>query len=132
MKTVLTYGTFDTLHYGHINLLRQARLLGDRLIVGLSTDAFNSEKNKRASHSWLERKQNLETLRCVDRVFEESCWEQKIPDIKFWDASVFAIGSDWSGRFDFLNSFCEVVYLSRTAGVSSTLIRDALGEIGTF
>lgn len=126
MKKVLTYGTFDTLHYGHIRLLRRARMLGDYLIVGLSTDEFNKGKGKKAHHSWEERKRNLEELRCVDLVIPESTWEQKRHDVLAHSADIFTMGSDWVGHFDDLRDLCQVRYLDRTEGVSSTALRELL------
>jgi len=127
VKRVLTYGTFDTLHFGHIKLLARARALGDYLIVGLSTDEFNRLKNKRAFHSWDERKTLLEALRYVDLVIPENTWEQKLDDVRLYKADVFVMGSDWAGKFDDLSTECEVVYLGRTEGVSSTKIRQVVG-----
>ena len=129
MKRVLTYGTFDTLHFGHIRLLQRARALGDYLIVGLSTDEFNALKKKKSFHSWEERKAHLEALRYVDLVIPEERWEQKKFDINLYHVDVFTMGSDWSGRFDELNEFCEVKYLDRTDGISSTLIRGGLRNV---
>lgn len=126
MKRVLTYGTFDTLHYGHIRLLQRARTLGDYLIVGLSTDDFNALKNKRSLHSWEERRHHLEALRYVDLVIPENTWEQKVDDVRLYHVDVFTMGSDWAGKFDHLKDLCEVVYLERTDGVSSTMIRNGL------
>lgn len=126
MKRVLTYGTFDTLHYGHIRLLQRARALGDYLIVGLSTDDFNTTKHKQAFHSWEERKVHLEALRYVDLVIPENGWDQKPDDVKLYHVDVFTMGSDWEGEFDNLKELCEVVYLDRTNGISSTMIRSSL------
>ena len=128
MKRILTYGTFDTLHFGHIHLLQRARALGDQLIVGLSTDNFNVQKNKKAMHCWKERKFFLEALKCVDLVIAEKAWEQKSDDIELYHVDVFTIGSDWTGKFDFLSKYCEVVYLPRTPNVSSTQIRKILNS----
>jgi glycerol-3-phosphate cytidylyltransferase len=128
MKRVLTYGTFDTLHFGHVRLLQRARALGDYLIVGLSTDAFNRDKNKSAFHSWEERKLLLEALRYVDLVIAEENWEQKISDVEMYQIDTFTIGSDWEGKFDFLSDFCNVVYLPRTPLISSTQIRATLAD----
>ncbi len=128
MKRILTYGTFDTLHFGHIHLLQRARALGDQLIVGLSTDNFNVQKNKKAMHCWKERKFFLEALKCVDLVIAEKAWEQKSDDIELYQVDVFTIGSDWTGKFDFLSKYCEVVYLPRTPNVSSTQIRKILNS----
>lgn len=126
MKRVITYGTFDTLHFGHIRLLQRARALGDYLIVGLSTDEFNAIKGKAAFLSWEERKAHLEALRYVDLVIPENNWEQKRSDVTLYHIDVFTMGSDWDGKFDFLSDLCQVSYMSRTEGISSTLIRDAL------
>ncbi|MFT8871479.1 MAG: glycerol-3-phosphate cytidylyltransferase [Sporolactobacillus sp.] len=126
MKTVLTYGTFDLLHYGHINLLRRARALGDQLIVGLSTDEFNALKHKEAYHSFENRKQILEAIRYVDEVIPESSWDQKIHDVQEHDVSVFVMGDDWEGKFNFLEPYCQVVYLPRTSGISTTKIKEDL------
>lgn len=128
MKRILTYGTFDTLHFGHIRLLQRARKLGDYLIVGLSTDEFNELKNKKAYHSWEERKHLLESLRYVDLVIPESTWEQKVNDVKLYHVDIFTMGDDWNGKFDFLSEHCEVVYLPRTQSISSTEIRRILSE----
>ena len=126
MKRVLTYGTFDTLHFGHIRLLQRARALGDYLIVGLSTDAFNTEKKKTAFHSWEERKFLLEAIRYVDLVIAECSWEQKISDVKTYHVDTFTMGDDWEGKFDYLSEFCHVVYLPRTPSISSTQVRKIL------
>jgi glycerol-3-phosphate cytidylyltransferase len=128
MKRVLTYGTFDTLHFGHIRLLQRARALGDYLIVGLSTDEFNTKKNKSAFHSWEERKFFLEALRYVDLVIAEENWEQKITDVQMYHVDTFTMGSDWEGKFDFLSEYCDVIYLPRTPSISSTQIREALAD----
>jgi glycerol-3-phosphate cytidylyltransferase len=131
MKTVITYGTFDILHVGHINLLRRARALGDRLVVGLSSDEFNRGKHKSSLLNYENRKAVLESIRWVDEVFPENRWEQKIEDIRKYEASVFVMGHDWEGKFDFLSDCCEVVYLSRTADISTTEIKQTLGvEVG--
>ena len=126
MKRVLTYGTFDLLHIGHINILKRAKTFGDYLVVGLSTDNFNSIKNKTSYHSFLERKQLLESVRFVDLVIPEENWDQKIEDIKKYHIDVFVMGDDWKGKFDFLSDYCEVVYLPRTEGISTTKIRQDL------
>ena len=126
MKKVITYGTFDTLHYGHINLLERARSLGDYLIVGLSTDEFNRTKNKESFHNWNYRKNLLKSIKYVDLIIPEKNWEQKRKDIQFYDIDIFTMGSDWSGHFDHLNDLCEVVYLERTNGISSTKIKEVL------
>ena len=115
MKKIITYGTFDLLHYGHINLLQRAKEMGDYLIVALSTDEFNSvEKNKITYFSYEERKRLLEAIRYVDLVIPENSWEQKISDVKEFKIDTFVIGNDWKGKFDFLKEYCDVVYLERT------------------
>ena len=127
MKKVITYGTFDLLHYGHINLLQRARALGDYLIVALSTDEFNSkEKNKITYFSYEERKRLLEAIRYVDLVIPEQNWEQKISDVKEFKVDTFVMGDDWKGKFDFLKDYCEVVYLERTPEISTTKIKKDL------
>lgn len=128
MKTIITYGTFDILHVGHINLLRRARALGDRLVVGLSTDEFNRGKHKSALLNYDNRKAVLEAIRFVDLVFPEENWEQKADDIRKYAADIFVIGDDWRGKFDFLSSECEVVYLPRTTEISTTEIMQSLGK----
>jgi len=126
MKKVITYGTYDLLHVGHINLLRRAKALGDYLIVALSTDEFNAVKNKKAYYSYEDRKTILEAIRYVDEVIPERCWEQKIQDIIDHQVDVFVMGDDWKGKFDFLKDYCEVVYLPRTEGISTTKIKEDL------
>jgi glycerol-3-phosphate cytidylyltransferase len=126
MRRVITYGTFDTLHYGHIRLLQRARALGDYLIVGLSTDTFNATKGKAAHFSWEQRRADLLALRAVDLILPEETWEQKARDVADHGVAVFAMGDDWAGRFDDLTALCEVVYLPRTPEISSTMIRDRL------
>lgn len=131
MKKVITYGTFDLLHYGHINLLRRARELGDYLIVALSTDEFNwNEKSKKCYYSYDKRKQMLEAIRYVDEVIPEENWEQKNTDVVKYGVDVFVIGDDWKGKFDFLKDKCEVVYLPRTPEISTTQIKATLKESG--
>ncbi len=127
MKRVITYGTFDLLHYGHIKLLRRARALGDYLIVALSTDEFNSvEKNKKTYFSYEERRTLLESLRYVDLVIPENGWEQKRDDVLLYKADIFVMGDDWEGKFDFLKDICEVVYLPRTPEISTSKIKEDL------
>jgi glycerol-3-phosphate cytidylyltransferase len=120
MKKILTYGTFDLLHRGHINLLKRAKAMGDFLIVGLSTDEFNRIKNKSSFYSYEERKLILEAIRYVDLVIPEDNWEQKKLDIVEHEVDVFVMGDDWDGKFDDLKSQCEVIYLTRTSGISTT------------
>ncbi|MBM7551702.1 glycerol-3-phosphate cytidylyltransferase [Thalassobacillus pellis] len=123
MKKVITYGTFDLLHWGHINLLSRAKELGDYLIVAISTDEFNDIKNKKAYHSFENRKMILEAIKYVDEVIPEEDWEQKVQDVIDHDVDVFVMGDDWKGKFDFLEDHCEVVYLPRTVGISTTKIK---------
>ena len=128
MKRVITYGTFDLLHYGHINLLRRAKALGDYLIVVLSTDEFNwNEKHKKCFFSFEQRKQLLEAIRYVDLVISENNWEQKRTDVHEYHADIFVMGSDWEGKFDYLKEEgVEVVYLSRTPEISTSQIKEEL------
>lgn len=126
MKKVITYGTYDLLHSGHINLLRRAKELGDYLIVGLSTDEFNAVKEKKAYHSYEDRKMILEAIRYVDEVIPEQNWEQKVQDVIEHEIDIFVMGDDWEGHFDFLKEYCDVVYLPRTAGISTTKIKQDL------
>ncbi|MEN8078671.1 glycerol-3-phosphate cytidylyltransferase [Clostridioides difficile] len=126
MKKVITYGTFDLLHYGHISLLKRAKELGDYLVVALSTDEFNAIKGKKAHFSYEERKVILEAIRYVDEIIPENEWEQKIIDVRENNIDVFVIGDDWKGKFDFLKEYCEVVYLPRTEGISTTQIKEEL------
>lgn len=129
MRRVITYGTFDLLHYGHINLLRRAKKMGDYLIVALSTDEFNwNSKQKKCYFSYEKRKQLLEAVRYVDLVIPEENWEQKITDIQLYKVDTFVMGDDWKGKFDFLKDYCEVVYLPRTPEISTTQIKKELGE----
>lgn len=127
-RTVITYGTFDVLHIGHINLLRRARALGDRLVVGLSTDEFNSTKHKSSLLNYENRKVVLEAIRYVDLVIPERTWEQKLDDVREHRVATFVIGDDWAGKFDFLREVCEVRYLPRTEEISSTSIRQDLAS----
>lgn len=131
MKRVITYGTYDLLHWGHIRLLKRARALGDYLIVALSTDEINEFKGKKAYHSYEERKLMLEAIRYVDLVIPENDWEQKRGDIVKFNVDVFAIGDDWEGKFDYLEDLCEVVYLPRTDGISTTKIKQDLEKLTT-
>ncbi|TCI09193.1 glycerol-3-phosphate cytidylyltransferase [Dyella soli] len=120
---VLTYGTFDLFHVGHLNLLRNLKRLGDRLIVGVSTDAFNDQKGKKTVIPYEHRVQIVEAVRYVDAVFPESSWEQKAADVRRFGADIFAMGDDWIGKFDDLSELCEVVYLPRTKDISSTEVK---------
>lgn len=126
MKRVITYGTYDLLHYGHIELLRRARGMGDYLIVALSTDEFNQIKNKKSYYDYEQRKMMLESIRYVDLVIPEEGWGQKEKDVDRFDVDVFVMGHDWEGEFDFLKDKCEVIYLNRTEGISTTKIKQEL------
>ncbi|KAF1306197.1 glycerol-3-phosphate cytidylyltransferase [Enterococcus saccharolyticus] len=129
MKRVITYGTFDLLHYGHINLLRRAKEQGDYLVVALSTDEFNwNEKQKKCYFSYEKRKQLLEAIRYVDLVIPEEGWEQKVTDVKEYHIDTFVMGDDWAGEFDFIQeqTDAEVVYLARTPEISTSQIKKDL------
>ncbi|MGN8168126.1 glycerol-3-phosphate cytidylyltransferase [Lactiplantibacillus plantarum] len=126
MKKIITYGTFDLLHWGHVRLLERARSLGDYLIVATSTDEFNALKHKQAYHSFEHRKYILEAIRYVDKVIPEVTWDQKIEDVKKYNIDTFVMGDDWKGQFDFLKDYCEVVYLPRTDGISTSKIKHDL------
>lgn len=126
MTTVLTYGTFDLFHIGHVKLLQRAAQLGDRLVVGISSDEFNALKGKKSLIPYAHRAEIVGALSCVDKVFPENTWEQKVEDIKRFDASILVMGHDWEGKFDEMKKFCEVVYLSRTEGISTTELKSAL------
>lgn len=130
MRTILTYGTFDLFHIGHVNLLKRARELGDRLIVGVSTDEFNlHEKNKTTIVRYEHRVKVLESCRYVDLVIPEHSWQQKAEDIKKYQVGTFVIGDDWQGKFDELKYHCEVVYLERTRDISSSSIKQAMSVL---
>ena len=133
MKRVITYGTFDLLHYGHIHLLRRAKALGDYLIVAVSTDEFNwIEKHKKSYFTYEQRKALVEAIRYVDLVIPEESWEQKRIDVREYHVNTFVIGDDWTGKFDFLKEQgVEVAYLSRTPEISSTQIKNDLYEAKT-
>ena len=126
MRRVITYGTYDLLHYGHIELLRRAREMGDYLIVALSSDEFNQIKNKKSYYDYEQRKMMLESIRYVDLVIPENDWGQKEIDVDRFEVDVFVMGHDWEGEFDFLKDKCEVVYLKRTEGISTTKIKQEL------
>lgn len=129
MKRILTYGTFDLLHYGHIRLLKRAKALGDYLIVAVSTDEFNAGKGKSSYHNYETRKEMLEAIRYVDLVIPEETWEQKKDDVLNYKVDVVVMGGDWAGsdRFEYLKEYCDVVYLDRTEGISTTQIKKELG-----
>lgn len=126
MKKVITYGTFDLLHYGHINILRRAKELGDYLIVAISTNKFNEIKEKQCYFSYEERKRLIEAIRYVDLVIPENSWNQKVDDIEKYKVDILVMGDDWRGKFDFLKDYCEVVYLERTPEISTTKIKNEL------
>lgn len=128
MKKVITYGTFDLIHTGHINILRRAKEMGDYLVVAISTDEFNTIKHKQAYYSFEQRKQILEAIRYVDEVIPEHTWDQKVQDVKAHDIDIFVMGHDWEGEFDFLKEYCEVIYLPRTEGVSTTKTKQDLSK----
>jgi glycerol-3-phosphate cytidylyltransferase len=126
MKRVITYGTYDLLHFGHIELLRRAKEMGDYLIVALSSDEFNKMKNKKSYYNYEQRKSMLEAIRYVDLVIPENNWEQKTDDIITYHVDKFVMGHDWYREFDFLKEYCEVIYLKRTEGISTTKIKEEL------
>lgn len=125
-KTVITYGTFDLFHIGHLKLLQRIKNLGDRLIVSVSTDEFNTLKGKKTIIPYEQRAEIVSNIKCVDLVIPENNWEQKIEDIKKYNVDIFTMGNDWEGKFDFLKEHCEVVYLDRTEGISSTQLKQTL------
>ncbi|EGR1835810.1 glycerol-3-phosphate cytidylyltransferase [Vibrio cholerae] len=129
MRVIITYGTFDLFHVGHARLLQRLKAMGDKLVVGLSSDEFNLKKGKKSFFSYEERKEILLSTKYVDEVFMESKWEQKINDIVSYNADIFAIGDDWKGKFDFLSEYCDVVYLERTDNISTTQIKSGLEKI---
>ncbi|MDD2850481.1 MAG: glycerol-3-phosphate cytidylyltransferase [Desulfuromonadaceae bacterium] len=126
MKKVLTYGTFDLFHIGHLKILERAKSLGDYLVVGVSTDEFNALKNKKCALPYWQRIEIVRAIRFVDKAIPETNWEQKIADIKENGIDIFVMGDDWVGRFDFLKPHCKVVYLPRTPDISSTGIKTGL------
>jgi glycerol-3-phosphate cytidylyltransferase len=125
-KTVITYGTFDMFHIGHLNLLKRLSERGDRLIVGVSTDEFNLLKGKKTLIPYDQRAKIVEAIDCVDLVIPENDWEQKVRDVKEYNVDTFAIGEDWKGEFDFLQEYCEVLYLERTKDISTTDLKRSL------
>jgi glycerol-3-phosphate cytidylyltransferase len=129
MSTILTYGTFDLFHIGHLNLLKRLKGIGTTLGVGVSTDEFNAAKGKKSIIPFNSRIEIIRSIRCVDFAFPEESWDQKSRDIKKYSASIFAIGDDWAGKFDHLKDICEVIYLPRTEGISSTEIRQTLASL---
>lgn len=125
-KTVLTYGTFDLFHIGHLKLLERLKELGDNLIVGVSTDEFNRSKGKQAIIPFCDRLEIIQSIKYVDLAIPEESWSQKIEDIKKYNVSIFGMGEDWRGKFDDLNKYCKVIYLERTPNISSTAVKDTL------
>ena len=123
MKKIITYGTFDLFHIGHLRLLQRVKNIGTHLTVAISTDEFNAVKGKKTLIPFEQRKEIVENIKCVDLVIPETCWEQKIEDVKNYNIDIFAMGNDWEGKFDFLKEYCEVVYLPRTEDISSTDIK---------
>ncbi|MEM4889645.1 MAG: adenylyltransferase/cytidyltransferase family protein [Thermosphaera sp.] len=124
--TVITYGTFDLFHIGHLNLLRRLKALGDELIVGVSTDQFNEEKGKKTIIRFEDRAEIVSSLKYVDKVIAESSWNQKAKDIKKYNVSIFGMGHDWQSHFDHLKCYCSVIYLPRTDGISSSELKSTL------
>ena len=125
-KTILTYGTFDMFHIGHLKLLQRLAKLGDELIVAVSSDEFNKLKNKTVLIPYEQRAEIVANISCVSKVIPEHDWEQKIEDVKKYDVDVFAMGNDWEGKFDFLKEYCEVIYLERTKDISTTQLKKSL------
>ena len=127
-KTIITYGTFDMFHIGHLKLLQRQKKLGDKLIVAVSTDKFNEEKNKKTLIPYDQRVEIIKNIKCVDEVIAEKSWDQKIRDIETHNVDIFSIGDDWDGEFDFLKEYCEVVYLPRTKNISTTKLKKSLSN----
>lgn len=125
-KTIITYGTFDMFHIGHLNLLKRLAEMADKVIVAVSTDEFNEEKGKKVLIPYEQRAAIVQAIDCVDLVIPEHSWEQKISDVKKYEVDIFAIGNDWEGEFDFLKEYCEVVYLERTKNISTTKLKKSL------
>jgi glycerol-3-phosphate cytidylyltransferase len=125
-KIIITYGTFDMFHIGHLKLLQRLKELGDKLIVAVSTDEFNKGKGKKVMIPYEQRAEIIANIKCVDKVIPENTWEQKIEDIQKYNVDIFAIGDDWEGKFDFLKEYCEVIYLKRTQDISTTQLKKSL------
>jgi glycerol-3-phosphate cytidylyltransferase len=128
VKRIITYGTFDMFHIGHLKLLQRLKELGDELIVAVSTDEFNKIKGKRVLIPFEQRAEIIANIKCVDKVIAEENWNQKIDDIQKYTIDIFAIGNDWEGEFDFLNEYCEVKYLERTDNISTTSLKHSLSN----
>ncbi len=122
-KKVITYGTFDLFHYGHLQILKRAKALGDYLVVAVSTDEFNEIKGKKCVYPFKHRSEIVAAIQYVDEVIAEENWEQKADDIKRHNIDIFVMGDDWKGKFDDLNQYCNVVYLSRTPDISSSYLK---------
>ena len=127
-KRLITYGTFDMFHIGHLKLLQRIKEMGDYLIVAVSTDEFNQLKGKKTLIPYEQRAEIVANIKCVDEVIPEKGWEQKIEDIKKYDIDLFVMGNDWEGKFDFLEEYCEVKYLPRTNNISTTQLKKSLGS----
>jgi glycerol-3-phosphate cytidylyltransferase len=127
-KRVITYGTFDMFHIGHLELLKRVKELGDELIVAVSTDEFNDIKGKKTIIPYSHRSEIVKAIKYVNRVIPEKSWEQKIEDIKEYNIDLFVIGDDWEGEFDFLKEYCDVIYLPRTKNISSTQLKNSLNS----
>lgn len=128
-KVVMTYGTFDLLHVGHVRLFKRLKALGDYLIVGVSTDVFNEQKGKRSIYPFEERREIISSIGIVDKVIAEESWTQKITDIQHYNVDILAMGDDWAGKFDDLGADVEVVYLPRTEGISTTNIKTVISRV---
>ena len=128
-RRVITYGTFDMFHIGHLKLLKRLAKLGDELIVAVSTDEFNEKKGKKVLIPYRQRAKIVKSIKYVDKVIPEKKWKQKVKDIKKYDVDIFAIGDDWEGKFDFLKEHCEVVYLKRTKNISTTKLKRSMSSL---
>lgn len=128
-KTILTYGTYDMFHIGHLKLLKRLKSLGDKLIVAVSTDEFNEIKGKKTIIPYEQRAEIVEAIKYVDMVIPENNWEQKVTDIQKYNVDIFSMGHDWEGKFDELKEYCEVLYLPRTEGISTTVLKEQLKQI---
>jgi len=126
MKKVITYGTFDLFHFGHLRLLQRAKVLGDYLVVAVSSDEFNAIKGKKCTYPYEHRAKIVEAIKYVNEVIPEHKWEQKIDDVKKHDIDIFVMGDDWKGKFDFLKDYCKVVYLERTKDISTTELKSSI------
>lgn len=125
-KTIITYGTFDMFHIGHLNLLRRLSEMADNVIVAVSTDEFNLGKGKKTLIPYEQRAAIVESVKYVNKVIPEESWEQKLSDVKQYNVDIFAIGDDWKGKFDFLEKLCDVVYLERTGNISTSELKKSL------